>query len=307
MLLSIVTLCLGALTGSELLLTPAQTLATEGVLYVDARSAEACAAGHIPGARHVDSATLSEERDGVVGLLKPVKEVVALLAEAGVEPSQHLVVYAARHDADDLKNATRLFWILEYLGFERVSVLDGGFARWQAEGHEVVTGMPEARVLDAKHWTLQTRDDLFATRAEVIDMLQHGNGRVMDLRTPEEYAGLEKKPFVAKAGQIPGAYNLPVADLIEPAKDAAGAYCTLKSFDKVEERVSKKAEVKAMPVITYCNSGRDASVGYWAYRVAGFEQVSVYDGSMAEWGQKDAMALGAGESTVQAAPVATEE
>lgn len=304
MLASLLLSCLGVLSGAALLLTPEAALTDKDVLFVDARPAEAFASGHIPGARSLDPSTLSEERDGVVGLLKSARHVTEAAAEAGVEPMQHIVVYAGRHDAGDLKDAARLFWILEYLGYERVSVLDGGFARWQAEGRDVATGPAEPRVLDPENFHLQRRDDAFATRGEVIEMMQHGNGRLMDMRSPEEYAGLTKKPFVAKAGQIPGAYNLPVADLVAENHTQGGDYCTLKSFDKVEERVAKNAEVTTMPVITYCNSGRDASVGYLAYRIAGFEQVSVYDGSMAEWGQAGGLSLQGSGAPAPAEPAA---
>lgn len=278
-----------ALGPEHLLLTPATVEGETAFLLVDARPAEAYAAGHAAGAAHLDPSDLAEDRDGVPGMLKALPEVLRIAARHGVDPSRHVVVYAEDHGPDDLKHATRLFWALEYAGFPRVSVLDGGFARWRAENRPVETGPGRAPVLDAGSWSLSPRKEVLATRADVIEVAKSGEGQLMDLRTPEDYAGLTKRPFVKKAGHIPGAHNLPVADTVQ---GEAGSFCTMRPLEEVRaELLRVEGGDPATRTIAYCNSGRDATVGYLVYRLAGFTNISVYDGSMAEWGNSAPPAL----------------
>jgi len=266
-----------------LLVSTDQLMQLQDVQIVDVRGRDAYVAGHIPGALHLDSATLSEDRDGVNGLLKPVEEVAALLSWAGLDPARHVVVYGAMEAPDDLKHATRLFWILEYVGFPRVSVLDGGFAKWRAEGRPIETGEPRGPSGEGRVLSLRPRPELLATRDEVLEAITPGSGRTLvDMRPPEEYAGLAKEDFVARAGHIPGACNLPATDFVAKSGDEGTAYYALRPKANLRAAVEGSP---AKPVITYCNSGRDASVGYFVYRLAGFERVAVYDGSMAEWGR----------------------
>lgn len=276
----ILTLISAALPPEQVLVSTENVLSLPEVLLVDARPAEAYTAGHIPGAVHIDSETLSETRDGVRGLLKPAHQVVSLLAGAGVDPSRHIVVYSAMNEATEVKNAARLFWILEYLSYPRVSVLNGGIAKWTQEGRPLETGA--ARPNEAKsEWNLKTRPELIATRDEVLDAVENAGSTLLDLRSPEEYAGLSKKDFINQSGHIPGACNLPASDVVKQ-----GPFFLFKSPDELRASITEAGASATKPIITYCNTGRDASTGYLGLRLQGIENISVYDGSMAEWGNQ---------------------
>lgn len=272
---------MAAATFLLLLVTTDQLPQLQDVQVVDARPYEAYVAGHLPGALHLDPAALSEERDGVQNLLKPVEELAVLLSQAGLQPVRHVVVYSAMDQPDDLKNAARLFWILEYLGFSRVSILDGGFAKWKAEGRPIEAGAPPAALEHAPELALTPRPELLATRDEVLATIGTRRGTLVDMRAAEEYAGLAKKDFVHRAGHIPGACNLPAIDFVVRQGEEASPYYVLRPAADLKQAIEGES---ATPVITYCNSGRDASVGFFVYRLAGVDDVAVYDGAMAEWG-----------------------
>lgn len=260
-------------------------------LFVDARDAESFAAGHIPGAANLDVDSLSETRDGVIGMLKSHDDLVALFAGAGLEIEKTLVVYGGLEDAGDVKGVTRLFWALEHSGYADVRLLDGGLAKWKAEGGVPETGPTKVSPLEK----LESLAALKRADARVVDMKQlttamdRGTALVVDLRSKDEYTGAKKKDFVQNAGHIPGAKSKPAASFVE------GDYFTFKSPEKIREMIGSGAPAGKKPVITYCNSGRDATVGYLAYRIAGFKDIAVYDGSMAEWGNDASCPVAEGE------------
>lgn len=281
---------LAALPADQIMVAPAALDGMKQVLLVDVRVGAQFEAGHIPGAAHLDQASLSEERGGVANELKDAEVLRDVLAAAGLDSDKHLVLYTGMETPDDLKNVTRVFWALEYLSYEKVSVLDGGLARWKAEGRALETGATTVGPVKRGKVDIRPRAALLADYETVVEMTATGQGTLMDCRVPEEYAGLSKKDFVAKKGHIPGAQNVPALDLVDektgllkPAQDLAAAIAPLKPGD--EE-----------PVVTYCNSGRDATVGYLALRVAGHGRVAVYDGSMSEWASKESLPVGAASS-----------
>ncbi|MDX9974534.1 MAG: sulfurtransferase [FCB group bacterium] len=258
-----------------LLLQPMDLANLEDAYVVDVRSAAAYAEGHIPGAVNVDVASFSEKRGGATGLLKPLDALRPLVEQAGLSPDRHVVVYAtSAKSTEDFRDATRLFWILEYLGFPRVSVLDGGFARWQAEGRAIETRpvTPTPTSLP----DLKPREELRANAEEVAEAVKSDEVAVLDVRSPEEFAGEKKNDVVAKAGHVPGAQNLPSSEMLDAVKNAVKP-------ENADKELSELGVKPDKPVITYCNTGRQASVGYFTLRLLGRDNVALYDGSMSDW------------------------
>lgn len=273
-------LALGATTSSVLVSTADLANMPEGII-VDARSREAFESGHIPGATNLDVNVLSEERDGVVNLLKSLDELRPHFAQAGLNPEKALVIYCALGEASDLVQATRLFWILEYTGFAQVQLLDGGLAKWKAEGRPVTSGANTVAPIPVESLeSLQTRGDRYATRDDVLTARSSGKKQIVDLRSPADFSGASKSKTSARAGHITGARNRPSDLFVE------GDFSTFKAPEAIRELLNADMAGKKSAVVTYCNSGRSATVGYVAYRIAGFEEVSVYDGSMADWGNQ---------------------
>jgi 3-mercaptopyruvate sulfurtransferase SseA len=115
---------------------------------------------------------------------------------------------------------------------------------------------------------------------------------LVDMRPPSYYAGLEKKGFISVAGPVPGAVNLPAADLLDAEthllKDKAGLTDLVRVENLLGTNVGRDEEMlqpldENTPIITYCNTGRDATTGYFLFRLLGYHKVEMFDGSMAEW------------------------
>lgn len=269
---------IAALQGDALLISTDQLASLPDALVVDARPHDLYAGGHIPGAASMDVDTLSENRGGIVGLLRPLAEVRRCLSDGGIDPTKHIVVYSEVDSAGDFKTATRLFWILEYVGYERVSLLDGGFAKWKSEGREVAQG--PSTVEPVKIPKLHVQNDRLATLKEVQAAIDEDSSAIIDMRSADYYCG-EKKADVAKeAGHIPSAENLPADDFVSEQDR------TVKSWEELQALVQGGGVSSDAPAITYCNTGRSASVGYFILRRMGNEHVSLYDGSLSEWTAK---------------------
>jgi thiosulfate/3-mercaptopyruvate sulfurtransferase len=262
----------------HILLSTEEVANTPGLLLLDARDGDAYLAAHLPGAVTLDVDTLSEEREGIPNLLKSEADLRILLARAGVDPARKIVVYSGMENpAGDLKRATRLFWILDYLSYPEIAIMDGGFAKWKSEGRPITKELPVVPLLDAARLAIRPRPELLATLHEVAVHAAKADADLLDCRPPAEYAGLSKKDFVAHSGHIPGAHNLPIEDLF------ASGSPTLNTGDALENTVKNAAADPTRRVVTYCNSGRDATAGYFALRLLRYKNIAVYDGSMAEW------------------------
>jgi len=253
----------------SVLVSTQQLANMDGVVIVDARAKEAYDEGHIPGAQNLYTDSLSETRGDVHNLLKPLDELEQILAQKGLSPADPIVIYSGLTDPSDIYLATRLFWILEYLGYEQVAVLDGGLAKWTREGRPVSSGPADVRPLETLK--LEPRPEKLATTDELKET-KAGGVVIQDLRSPSQYTGADKSGAVQKPGHIPGAQNVHAATLLN--EDG-----TFPSKKVLQESVGPPGR----NIVTYCNTGRSASIGYFTWRYLGAEDVAMYDGSMSEW------------------------
>ena len=198
---------MGVLTST----TPLSIMPRENVTIVDARPAAEFEAGHIPGAVNLDAGALSDTIMMIPGMLKPLNLVVGMLGEHGIVPWKEVVIYAGGGDGvEGVIPATRIFWVLDNLGYPNTSVLDGGFKKWAAEGLKVETGKgaaPEAVKMADILPKLKITPSVNVLRDEVWRMADKGAGIVVDARKPEQFSGAEKKDDVKKAGHIKGKYR----------------------------------------------------------------------------------------------------
>lgn len=252
------------------------------ILLLDLRPKEDYLQGHIPGAVHFDYAMLSEERSGVRGLLKSTDALAQALAEAGIDPGKQIVLIAGMADNVDIKNATRMFWILDYLSYPDVAILDGGFAKWKHEERPVSMETSSAPALTPSALPIAPRPERLVMQEELIALREQGDTALLDLRNQDDYSGASKNEFVARAGHIPGAANVPAASLLEPQE--GGAYYVFCAAQELEALLRGVVPESSTRVVTYCNSGRDASVGFFGALLGGQDNIALYDGSMAEWG-----------------------
>jgi thiosulfate/3-mercaptopyruvate sulfurtransferase len=225
------------------------------------------AAGHLPGAIYVDlDVQLSGPpgRGGRHPLPDPAR-LEAVLRVAGVRQDHPVVVY----DGGDMAAAARAWWTLRWAGHERVRVLDGGYAAWVAAGGSVTTEAypPVPGDVTVRPGALPALDADGAARLA-------RDGVLLDVRTAPRYRG-EAEPIDPVAGHIPGAVNLPGAEL---AGDGG-----LLSTARLRDRFAQAGVDAAAPVGAYCGSGVTAAQAVLALHRAGRTDAALYVGSWSHW------------------------
>jgi thiosulfate/3-mercaptopyruvate sulfurtransferase len=228
---------------------------------------ELYAAGHLPGAHHVD---LDAELAGPPGRggrhpLPQAHAVAAAAQRCGATNGSRIVVY----DQGPSYAAARAWWVLRYFGASDVRVLDGGLAAWRSAGGPVTTELPEPGpgLFEAHAGGMPVVDATGAARAA-------RDGVLLDVRAPERFRG-ETEPIDPVAGRVPGAVSAPTTDSVEPD----GRFLTA---DGLREVFSRKGLPTPGPVAAYCGSGVTAAHTVLALHEVGVE-AALYVGSWSEW------------------------
>src|SRR5262245_22859498 len=170
--------------------------------------------GHVPGAAFFDvDADLSAPRGEGPGRhpLPTPERFAATMSRAGIGPGTHVVAY----DFGDGSTAARLWWLLRYFGHEQVSLLDGGFARWAAEGRPVESREPEHAPAT---FAAEPRPEMVVDAAAIERLRKDSDALVLDVRMAERYEG-RREPVDPVAGHIPGARNRPYPANVGSAQD----------------------------------------------------------------------------------------
>ena len=218
-------------------------------------------------------------RDGVPGMLPPLRDVAALIGGFGVDNDDHVVIANLGEGANgvDMGAATRVYWTFKLLGHEDVSILEGGWRAWEAAGLPVESGPAEAP--EPAEFAVDFQDHLYADAADVGRAIADPNGLLLDGRPAAQFDGAEKSGVVARAGALPGAANYPVQSMVT---DNGGRFADPA---EIAARLSEiEARAGAPTTIAYCNTGHWASLAWFAAsEIAGRPGVAVYDGSMADW------------------------
>jgi len=232
----------------------------------------AYAAGHIPGAYflHVDE-DLSGAKTGKNGRhpLPDLETFAAKLNARGVTPQTQVVVY------DDLSGnfAVRLWWMLRWLGHERVALLDGGFPLWEKEGRPVTKDVPAQRT-----GAFVPRPHLGSTvDAHFVERFREDPSvKLLDARADNRFAGLQE-PIDPVAGHIPGAVNHFWQKNLSPD----GRFKTPAQLRKEYETLL--AGMAPSQTVHMCGSGVTACHNIFAMELAGLPGGKLYPGSWSEW------------------------
>lgn len=193
------------------------------------------------------------------------------MAEAGVGDGTTVVLY----DDTLSYHAARAWWSLRAYGFDSALVLEGGYPAWTWAGHEVADG--EVSVEPAT-FTPRARPRLRLTTADVRALLGTGNALLLDARGPAEYHGYEGN--MRRLGHLPGAINVPVAAMHVPGTQR------LRPPAELRELLLRANVTRGRRVVCYDVSGIAAAKLAWVLTLLGHEEVGVYDGGWAEWGDR---------------------
>ncbi len=238
---------------------------------IDGGGAEAYAKAHIPGAIHsdYDKAGWRVARNGHPLNVPSQTALEKLIGETGIDEDSHVVIVPAGVGATDFGAAARIYWTLKAAGHPALSILDGGFAAWQAAGLPVESGrnIPSPKIFSGKFNE--------ALLAELEQVEQHPNATLVDARPASQFAGREKASLAKAYGHIPGAINIDSASFYDPAANRLRPKAELAAI---------AAKVPEGPVVTYCNTAHWAATDWFVLsEILGRPNVKLYAGSMVEW------------------------
>jgi thiosulfate/3-mercaptopyruvate sulfurtransferase len=227
---------------------------------------------HIPGARyaHLDR-DLSGEKTGSNGRhpLPSAEQMRDRFGVLGIAPGKQVVVY----DADSAMHASRLWWMVRFMGHDAVAVLDGGLARWIREGFAVRGGREQWRPAT---FIGAPRESWRLTADAVARGLGDPARLLIDARAEERFRG-ENETLDKKAGHIPGAKNYFFQRNLREDK-------TFKSPEELRTAWSTALEgTNPEQVVMYCGSGVTACHNLLALEHAGLTGARIYPGSWSEW------------------------
>jgi thiosulfate/3-mercaptopyruvate sulfurtransferase len=233
--------------------------------------------GHIPGAVKVDWHT--ELNDQVTRDYLDAEGFAALCGAKGIGPDDTVVFYGDNFNWW----ATYALWVFALFGHRDVRILDGGRAKWVAEGRPLTKDVP-AR--EATKYPVVQRDDtrIRAFREDVLEHIEAGRPLV-DVRSPGEYSGelLHMPDYpqegALRGGHIPGAVN-------KPWKQAARDDGSFKPADQLRQIYAGELGLRPEDdIVAYCRIGERSSHTWFVLtHLLGYEHVRNYDGSWTEWG-----------------------
>jgi thiosulfate/3-mercaptopyruvate sulfurtransferase len=228
-------------------------------------------AEHIPGAVFLDLGELVANDAPVVGKLPPDHKFASRMRSLGLGDGDRVVVY----DDSPLRTSARAWWLLNAYGVRDAAILDGGLAKWRAEGRPLESGTPSVR---QGHFTAALDKGSVAAKDFVGGIVHSDGHEIVDARSPSRFAGEEPEPRPGVTpGHIPGSRNLPYGTIF----NADG---TFKKGDDLRAAFEAAGVDLGKPMVATCGSGVTAASILFGAHLLGKEDVLLYDGSWGEWG-----------------------
>jgi thiosulfate/3-mercaptopyruvate sulfurtransferase len=251
--------------------------------YVAKPGLEDFVKGHIPGAQFIDlQADLSAPHPTLRFMLPSAAAFAAALGRLGVGDTSRVVIYSTTTP----QWASRVWWMLRNYGFDNAAVLNGGFAKWAAEGRPVETGAAKAR--PPATFTVRADRQLMVGKDAVLAALGDGAVCTINALSAAQHSGTGGTVY-GRVGRIAKTVNVPAAALLDPATGAYLPAAQLRAKFAAVGAFDKKR------VITYCGGGIAASSDALVLTMLGHPDVRLYDASMSEWSNDASLPMETGE------------
>jgi thiosulfate/3-mercaptopyruvate sulfurtransferase len=281
------------MTSSAVLVSPAELdalMKAEPVVVIDTRDADTFAAGHIPGAVNLREIFTFLATSTAEGLTQLKETFASHFGAVGLSGDETAVFYE-----DSLNSgygqSCRGYYLLTWLGYPKVKVLNGGFSAWKAAGMPTSTeaAAPEAATFPSD----LAGADVMLTKDDMLKAL--GTGTVLlDVRDIDEWIGDSSSPygkdFAPRKGRIPGAKWVEWYRFMKPSAQGP----MIKSPDEVKAECATAGISTDDTVYLYCFKGARASNTFLALKQAGFDDVRMYFGSWNEWSRDPALPIETG-------------
>ena len=236
-------------------------------------------AGHIPGADFLDLQGEFSDPDTALRFMMPD---VAFLERAfgrhGVSNASRVVLYSIGTPMW----ATRFWWMLTSLGFDGAAVLDGGLDKWKLEGRPLETGT--AKGYPAATFTAKPSSGFFVDKHQTLAATSEHGTVVVNALGPQFHKGLEPSRY-GRPGRVPGSCNVSAATLLDPQTRA------FVPLADAEMKFRAQGITKDKRVVAYCGGGISATVDLFLLHRLGYDNLTLYDGSMGEWAKDTALPI----------------
>jgi thiosulfate/3-mercaptopyruvate sulfurtransferase len=228
-------------------------------------------AGHIPGADFLDLQGEFSDPDTKLRFMMPeVARLEAAFGRHGISDASEVVLYSIGTPMW----ATRFWWMLKSLGFENLSVLDGGLDKWKAEGRAIETG--PAKGYRPATFTAKPKPGFFVDKHQTLAATSDRNTTIVNALGPQFHRGLEPSRY-GRPGRVPGSCNVSAATLLDPQTKA------FVPLPEAEAKFKAQGITKDKRVVAYCGGGISATIDLFLLYRLGYDDLTLYDGSMGEW------------------------
>ncbi len=224
--------------------------------------------GHIPTAGLLDLTRGMSDASSPLAFTLPSAEQLQIdFRKYGIADDSLVVLYSTTH----IMWATRIWWMLHWAGHRNVTLLQGGYTQWIADGLPIDTNPTP---YPSSSFTVQPQPGLWATRDEVLAAIGDGTVCTINALSPQVYDGTAQMNY-GRPGHIPGSQNVYYDSILQDQ--------TFRSADEIAAALDGVGARTADRIITYCGGGISATVDAFALKLLGHDNVAVYDGSMSEW------------------------
>ena len=234
---------------------------------------------HIPGADFLDlQGEFSDTTTRLRFMMPAITQLEAAFGRHGLAGDNRVVLYSI----GTMMWATRFWWMLRSLGFDRAAVLDGGFDKWKAEGRPTESG--PARGYPPATFKAAPRPGFFVDKRAVLTATKDRSTVIVNALGAQFHKGLEPSRY-GRPGRIPGSVNVPAANLVNAAQK------DFTTLSDAEAKFAAQGVSTDKRVICYCGGGISATIDLFLLHQLGHDSLTLYDGSMGEWARDPSLPI----------------